>query len=34
MGVFYDVARVDTFEGYGEDLRVYGARMGGLNLGM
>jgi len=28
-GVFYNVTRVDTFEGYKEDLRVYGARLGG-----
>ena len=25
-GVFYNVTRVDTFEGYKEDLRVYAAR--------
>ena len=25
-GVFYNVTRVDTFEGYMEDLRVYAAR--------
>ena len=28
-GVFYNVTRVDTFEGYKEDLRVYGARVKG-----
>ena len=27
-GVFYNVTRVDTFEGYKEDLRVYAARLG------
>lgn len=26
-GVFYNVTRVDTFEGYKEDLRVYAARL-------
>ena len=26
-GVFYNVTRVDTFEGYKEDLKVYAARL-------
>ena len=26
-GVFYDVNRVDTFEGYKEDLRIYAAKL-------
>ena len=26
-GVFYDVKRVDTFEGYKRDLRVYAGRL-------
>jgi len=26
-GIFYDITRVDTFEGYKEDLKVYAAKL-------
>ena len=26
-GVFYNITRVDTFEGYKEDLKIYAARL-------